>query len=90
MEVCNCILIPINILRKEKKIQKTKSVDFKPHSSLTTPQDICDITQKIEYQSLVGSPMYLITATYPDLTYTISILCKFNSSHAIEHLLQAK
>ena len=36
--------------------------------------------------------MYLMTATRPDLAYTISVLSKleFNSSPIVQHLLQAK
>jgi len=43
-----------------------------------------------EYQSLVGSIMYAMLGTRPDLAYAISTLSKFNSCPAEEHHAAAK
>jgi len=42
------------------------------------------------YQSLVGSLMYLMMATRPDLAYTVSTLSEFNSAPTDEHIFAAK
>lgn len=92
MEACNGTVTPIDTVTKAKGIQKTLSElnNSRSHNSPEPPQDVCDENQKSEYQSLVGSLMYLMTATRPDLSYTISVLSKFNSSPTMEHLLRAK
>ena len=60
-----------------------------PREDLKKPDDK-DITGIIEYQSLVGSIMYGMLGTRPDLGYSISTLSKFNSCPAIEHHSAAK
>ena len=52
--------------------------------------DIEDQGDRQLYQSLVGSLMYLMTATRPDLAYTVSTLSKFNSGPTDKHLFAAK
>ena len=52
--------------------------------------DIQDPADQQLYQSLVGSLMYLMTATRPDLAYTVSTLSKFNSAPTDEHIFSAK
>ena len=42
------------------------------------------------FQSLIGSIMYIMLGTRPDLAYTISALSKFSASAGHEHLQQAK
>jgi hypothetical protein len=42
------------------------------------------------YQQMIGSLMYLVTATRPDLAYTITHLSQFNSDPTISHLKAAK
>jgi len=43
-----------------------------------------------EYQSLVGSLMYIAVGTRPDLAFSISTLSKFNSKPTTAHLLATK
>lgn len=52
--------------------------------------DICDPDQHTLYQSLVGSIMYLMTSTRPDLAFTISSLSKFLAKPTTVHLAAAK
>lgn len=47
-------------------------------------------TDQRTYQSLVGSIMYIMLGTRPDLAYSISALSKFSASAGFEHLQQAK
>ena len=56
---------------------------------LTKP-DKDDISGVLEYQPLVGSLMYAMLGTRPDLAYAVSTLSKFNSEPAEEHLATAK
>ena len=37
------------------------------------------------YQQMIGSLMYLVTATRPDLTYTIAHLSQYSSDPSEEH-----
>ena len=39
----------------------------------------------IPYVSAVGALLYLATATRPDIAYTVSTLCRFNSNPGMEH-----
>jgi len=43
-------------------------------------------TDRTSYQQIIGSLMYLVTGTWPDLAYTITHLSQFNSSPWIIHL----
>jgi len=47
-------------------------------------------TDTTAYQQIIGSLMYLVTETRPDLAYTITHLSQFNSSPSITHLTAAK
>ena len=42
------------------------------------------------YQSIIGGLMYAATATRPDISYSVSMLSKFNSSPSEAHLTAAK
>ena len=56
---------------------------------LTKP-DKDEISGVLEYQSPVGSLMYAMLGTRPDLAYAVSTLSKFNSIPAEEHHAAAK
>jgi len=60
-----------------------------PKANLTKPEDK-DITGVTEYKSLVGSIMYAMLGTRPDLGYAISTLSKYNDCPADEHHIVAK
>ena len=42
------------------------------------------------YQSIIGGLMYAATATRPDISYSVGMLSKFNSSPNEAHLTAAK
>ena len=46
--------------------------------------------QVTAYQSMIGSLMYLVTGTRPDLAYTISFLAQYSSCPTEEHIKAAK
>jgi len=48
-----------------------------------------DSDGKQQYQSIVGSLMWLMLSTRPDLEFTISMLSKFSSTLTTEHLSAA-
>ena len=52
--------------------------------------DAKDIINELEYQSLVGSIMYRMLGTCPDLAYSTSTLSKSNSCPGSEHHEVAK
>jgi hypothetical protein len=41
--------------------------------------------EKLTYQSLVGSLMYLVVSTRPDIAYAVSMLSQFNTNFGEEH-----
>lgn len=45
---------------------------------------------RVLYQSIVGSLLYVSTATRPDISYCVGVLSKFNSSPNETHLTAAK
>ena len=49
-----------------------------------------DETRTQEYQSIVGSGMYAMTQTRPDLAYTLSVLSRFNHNPSLQHIKAAK
>ena len=55
-----------------------------------TKHDKDEISGILEYQSLVGSLMYAMLGTRPDLAHAVSTLSKFNSEPAEEHHAAAK
>jgi len=53
----------------------------------------CDEDSRVDanaYQQIIGSLMYLVTATRPDLAYTIAHLSQFNSDPTTAHMAAAK
>ena len=48
-------------------------------------QDEVEEMANIPYQSAVGSLMYLMLATRPDITYAIGVVSKFNSNYGRQH-----
>ena len=61
-----------------KGIILTKGIMEQPKDQVTT------------YQSMIGSLMYLVTGTRPDLAYTMSFLAQFSSCPTEEHIKGAK
>jgi len=61
-----------------KGIILTKGTTEQPKEQVTT------------YQSMIGSLIYLVTGTRPDLVYTISFLPQFSSCPTEEHIKAAK
>jgi len=61
-----------------KGITLTKGITEQPKEQVT------------RYQSMIGSLMYLVTGTRPDLAYTISFLVQFSSCPTDEHIKAAK
>ena len=49
-----------------------------------TQEDIEEM-KKIPYQSAVGSLMYLILGTRPDIAYAVGVVSQFNSNYGKEH-----
>jgi len=54
------------------------------------PDFTATLTSQKEYQTLIGSLMYLMIATRPDLAYTVSTLSKFSSNPSSDHFCAAK
>ena len=59
-------------------------------ASLAPPEDPADITNRSEYQAMVGSVMYAMLGTRPDLAYSISALSRFNAGPIMSHHSAAK
>lgn len=48
------------------------------------------IDESIPYQQAVGSLMYLIQGTRPDLAYSVNNVCRYNTCYAKEHWIAVK
>jgi hypothetical protein len=46
--------------------------------------EACDPTI---YQSMIGSPMYTLTASRPDIAYAIRVRCRYNHDPSNEHMV---
>jgi hypothetical protein len=51
---------------------------------------VLDHDDRKQYQAIVGGLMYLMTATRPDLAFTLSRLSKFNAKPTTKHMEAAK
>lgn len=53
----------------------------------TSPKSKVELEQlsKIPYQNVIGSLMYLLQMTRPDLAYTVSTMSRFNTCYGMEH-----
>ena len=69
-------------------------------ATLPTSEDPTEVVDHSSYQAMVGSVMYAMLGTHPDLAYTISTLSQFNANpitghhsavkHTLCYLQQAK
>jgi hypothetical protein len=59
-------------------------------TKLWKPKDTDELIDSTYYQSIVGSIMYPMLCTRPDLAYTISQLSQFNATPTMAHLSAAK
>lgn len=54
------------------------------------PEFMSTLTSQKEYQKLIGSLMYLMMGSRPDLAYTVSTLSKFSSNPTPDHFSTGK
>jgi len=57
-----------------------------PDIKLFKAQDGGDLAEVSRYQQIIGSLMYLVIGTRPDLTYTVSALSQFSSKPTTQHM----
>jgi hypothetical protein len=69
---------------------KPVSTPIDPNHRLIATSDEDDKADATAYQQIIGSLMYLVTATRPDLAYTITHLSQFNSNPSTAHMSAAK
>uniref|UniRef100_A0A0A9Z310 Retrovirus-related Pol polyprotein from transposon TNT 1-94 n=1 Tax=Lygus hesperus TaxID=30085 RepID=A0A0A9Z310_LYGHE len=62
---------------------KTAKTPMEANLQLTKPSE--GNSPAVPYQNLIGSLMYLATATRPDIMYSVSYLSQFNSCYRNEH-----
>jgi len=62
------------------------SLPLRPNTKLLKAQDTDDLTDASRYQQIIGSLMYLVTGTRPDLAYTVSALSQFSSKPTTQHM----
>jgi hypothetical protein len=60
------------------------------HTRLTQEDSVLEAKEHHLYQSIIGSCMYLVTYTRPDLAYHVSYLLKFFAPPSKSHLTAAK
>jgi len=69
---------------------KPVSMPIDSNHQLKAIEDEDEHTDATAYQQIIGSLMYFVTGTRPDLAYTITHLSQFNSSPSSKHLMAAK
>jgi len=69
---------------------KPVSTPIDSNHQLKAVEDDDERTDATAYQQIIGSLMYSVTGTRPDLSYTITLLSQFNSSPSTKHLTAAK
>jgi len=69
---------------------KPVSTPIDSNHQLKAFNDEDERTDATAYQQIIGSLMYLVTGTRPDLAYTITHLSRLNSSPSTKHLTAAK
>jgi len=82
MAQCNGLGTPMETARQHRHKAKTELP--------ISPPAVLSPEQQKQYQAIVGSIMYLAVGTRPDLSYTVSVLSKFNASATMENYLAAK
>jgi hypothetical protein len=76
---CNGHWTPMVSGSKLRKIESTSDTDCERLS----------LDDRRRYQSIVGSLMWLMLGTRPDLAFTVSVLSKYNAEPSKEHLTAA-
>ena len=71
MNTCNPISLPLDP-NKSKQLLKAQDGDI-----------LADVSQ---YQQIIGSLMYLVIGTRPDLAFTVSALSQFSSKPTTQHM----
>jgi hypothetical protein len=61
-----------------------------PYTRLTKEDSVLEAEEHRLYQSIIGSCMYLVTCTRPDLAYPVSYLSQFLPTPSKSHLTTAK
>jgi hypothetical protein len=61
-----------------------------PNTRLTKEDSVLEAEEHRRYQSIIGSCMYFITCTRPDLAYPVSYLAQFRATPSKSHLMAAK
>ena len=59
-------------------------------AALAPPEDPTEAVDHPGYQAIIGSVMYAMLGTFPDLAYTISALSKFKANPITSYHLAAK
>jgi len=69
---------------------KPVSTPIDSNHHLKAIEDEDESTDATAYQQIIGSLMYLVTGTRPDLAYIITHLSQFNLSPSAKHLTAVK
>ena len=85
-----------NVLEKFGMDDKTKSVStplaphFKLNSSSCPSQKECDYMARVPYASVVGSLIYDMMCTRPDISQTVSMVSRYMHNSGKDHWLAMK
>jgi hypothetical protein len=67
----------------------TTPIDTSPVAE-NKPEYVCPTDQRIEYQRVIGSLMYIILGTRGDIAYTISIASQYLANPGPQHIKLAR
>ena len=77
------VLARVNVTLKDMKTPMTSTGHLEPNPE---PVENNDPTKVREYQSAIGSLMYIMLGTHPDLGYVIGRLSQFSANPSIQHM----
>lgn len=69
---------------------RTVATPLEPNFQVVCKEEICKRISQFEYQSLIGSLMYIGICTRPDIIHSVSKLSQKNSDPHLEHMTAAK
>lgn len=78
------------IIEKFGQAEATVATLADVNVKLTKEDGISKPVDPIQYQSIIGSLLYLAVATHPDIVYAVGVLSKFCAKPSTAHLTAAK
>jgi len=76
--------------RFDMKECKAAFTPMEENAKVTKDGVFLSATEKIRYQQMIGSLMWCMTCTRPDISYVVSVLSRYTASPTEQHMVMAK